>query len=70
MKKGTVKFYSVIQGIGFIKSDDGGPDVFVNQATLGNNGLDSLIDGQRVQYKLSKKNIQPTACRLCLMGNR
>lgn len=69
MNDGTVKFYSLIQGIGFIKSDDGGPDVFVSQATLGNCGLNSLNDGQRVRYKLSSKALQPTACELQLIGD-
>ena len=54
MSTGVVKFYSQLQGIGFIKSNDGGPDVFVNNKTLKTSGLNFLENGQKVQFDLSE----------------
>ncbi|MDB5238409.1 MAG: hypothetical protein JWM46_679 [Candidatus Kaiserbacteria bacterium] len=47
--EGTVKFYNRKKGFGFIKVV-GGKDVFVGVFSLGQSGLPSLSDGQRVRF--------------------
>ena len=50
MKKGTVKFYNVQKGFGFIEPDDGGKDVFVHATALERAGINTLIEGQKVSF--------------------
>lgn len=52
MKTGTVKWFNTIKGFGFIQPDNGGPDAFVHISALERAGLQSLNEGQRVQYDL------------------
>ncbi len=47
--EGTVKFFNVEKGFGFIKPDDGGRDVFISARTLERAGLSMLESNQRVR---------------------
>jgi CspA family cold shock protein len=50
MVTGTVKFYSLQKGFGFIQPDDGGKDVFVHATALERAGMRSLVEGQKVSF--------------------
>jgi CspA family cold shock protein len=50
MITGTVKFYSVQKGFGFIQPDDGGKDVFVHATALERAGMRNLVEGQKVSF--------------------
>ena len=50
MITGTVKFYNVQKGFGFIQPDDGGKDVFVHASALERAGMRHLVDGQKVSF--------------------
>ena len=54
MQSGIVKFYSDLQGIGFITPNSGGPEIFVNASALEKSGLSSLEKGQKVRFDLSE----------------
>jgi len=47
--EGTVKFFNVEKGFGFIKPDDGGRDVFISARTLERAGIGMLESNQRVR---------------------
>ena len=51
---GTVRFYSDLQGFGFITPNEGGPEILVNAKALENSGLLFLEDGQKVHFDLSE----------------
>jgi CspA family cold shock protein len=50
MPIGTVKFFNMQRGFGFIASDDGGADVFVHVTAVEQAGLTTLHEGQRVSF--------------------
>ena len=52
MFSGTVKWFNRKRGFGFIEPDSGGDDAFVHISAIKKAGLDTLIDGQRVEYEL------------------
>lgn len=51
MNKGTVKFYNVQKGFGFIQPENGGPDVFVHATALERSGMRMLNEGQKVAFE-------------------
>jgi CspA family cold shock protein len=50
MTAGTVKFYNVQKGFGFIEPEDGGKDVFVHATALERAGIAYLAEGQKVTF--------------------
>ncbi len=56
MTIGTVKFFNVSKGFGFIAPDDGGKDVFVHATAVEQAGMRSLVEGQKVSF-----DVQPDA---------
>ncbi len=52
MTTGTVKFFNVARGFGFIEPEDGSKDAFVHISAVERAGLTGLTDGQRVEYEL------------------
>jgi cold shock protein len=47
---GTVKFFNNEKGFGFIKPDNGGPDIFVHISAVQASGLSGLTDNQKVSF--------------------
>ncbi len=54
MASGTVKWFNTAKGFGFIQPDDGGSDVFVHISALNQAGMDSLNEGDKVDYELEQ----------------
>ncbi len=68
MATGTVKWFNATKGYGFIAPDDGGKDAFVHISAVERAGLQSLVEGQKVQFdlvsdrrsgKMSADNLKP-----------
>jgi CspA family cold shock protein len=62
MRNGTVKWFNETKGYGFIKPEDGTPDVFVHYSVIQSNGYKKLAEGQPVQFESQKgpKGMQAT----------
>jgi CspA family cold shock protein len=58
---GSVKWYNVEKGFGFVAQDRGGKDVFVHATTLGRSQLNELAEGQRVRMQISHGQKGPEA---------
>ena len=54
MASGTVKWFNTAKGFGFAQPDDGGSDVFIHISALNQAGLDSLDEGDKVDYELEQ----------------
>ena len=51
---GTVKWFNVDKGFGFIARDGGGKDAFVHISALAQSGLTALNEGERVTFGLAE----------------
>lgn len=47
---GTVKWFNIEKGYGFITPDDASPDVFVHHTAIAQTGFRRLDEGQKVRY--------------------
>ena len=52
MPTGTVKWFNPTKGYGFIAPEDGSKDVFVHINAVRSAGLDTLNEGQRVDFDI------------------
>ncbi len=52
MTTGTVKWFNLAKGFGFIEPEDGSKDAFVHISSVERAGLMTLNEGQKVSYEL------------------
>ena len=69
MNTGTVKWFNRTKGYGFITPDRGGPDAFVHISAVEQAGLETLNEGQKVEYELVRgRNGKSSAENLKVVG--
>ncbi|OEU16295.1 CSD-domain-containing protein [Fragilariopsis cylindrus CCMP1102] len=51
---GTVKWFDVKKGFGFIAPDDGTDDIFVHQTSIHSEGFRSLAEGEPVEFSTTE----------------
>ena len=64
MAAGTVKFFNTQKGFGFIRPDDGSPDVFVHVSAVQRAGMHSLVEGQKLSYDVVSERGKSAASNL------
>ena len=52
MPAGTVKWFNPVKGYGFIEPEEGGKDVFVHISAVQRAGLETLREGQKIQFEV------------------
>jgi CspA family cold shock protein len=64
MAQGTVKWFNDAKGYGFISQEDG-EDVFVHFSAIQAQGFKSLVEGDKVEFEVSKgpKGLQASNVR-------
>jgi cold shock protein len=63
---GTVKWFNETKGYGFIEQQSG-PDVFVHVNAISTSGLNTLLEGQKVQFTITQGKKGPQAESLALL---
>jgi CspA family cold shock protein len=66
MSIGTVKWFNVQKGYGFIQPQDASKDVFVHITALERAGIDQLREGQKVSFEIQQDRGKPSAVNLKL----
>jgi len=66
MATGTVKWFNLDKGFGFIQPQDSGKDVFVHITALQAAGISGLNDGQKVTYDVVTERGKQAAANLKL----
>jgi CspA family cold shock protein len=64
MATGTVKFFNIDRGYGFIQPSDGSTDVFVHISAVQRAGYSSLAEGQKVSFEVVTDRGTPAADKL------
>ena len=64
MATGTVKFFNMQKGYGFIQPSDGSKDVFVHISAVQRSGMQSLVEGQKVSFEVVPERGKPAAANL------
>jgi len=64
MTTGTVKFFNVTRGFGFISPEDGSKDVFVHISAVEQAGMSQLTEGQKVNFEVQPDARGPKAVNL------
>ena len=54
--QGTVKWFNETKGFGFIVPDNGGSDVFVHISAVQSSPLNTLNDGDKVEFSIKTGN--------------
>lgn len=69
-QQGTVKFFNLEKGYGFIKPADGGRDIFVHISAVEAAGLTALPEGAPILFEIEpdKKGKGPKAVNLQLQS--
>ena len=65
MARGTVKWFNLIKGYGFIQPQGGdGRDVFVHISAVERAGLSTLNEGQQLEYEIEENRGKTSAVNL------
>jgi len=67
MSTGTVKWFNLTKGYGFIQPDDGGNDVFIHVSELERAGIQKLLEGQKINYELASNKGKTSAVDIQLI---
>ena len=52
MALGTIKWFNATKGFGFIEPEEGGNDVFVHISAVKESGLETLDEGQKINFEM------------------
>lgn len=62
--KGKIKWFNPIKGFGFIEREDGEKDVFLHSSAVRQAGLDTVNEGDNVEFSIEEAQKGPSAINL------
>ena len=62
--KGKIKWFNPIKGFGFIEREDGEKDVFLHSSAVREAGLDTVNEGDNVEFSIEEAQKGPSAINL------
>ena len=62
--KGKIKWFNPIKGFGFIEREDGEKDVFLHSSAVRQAGLDTVNEGDSVEFIVEEAEKGPSATNL------
>jgi CspA family cold shock protein len=68
MKMGTVKWFNLQKGYGFIHPDDGTPNIHVDMSAVKSAGMSDLKEGQRVSFESQRDERTGSTSLVALEG--
>lgn len=68
MSTGTVKWFNATKGFGFIEPDEKGQDVFVHITSVRKSNLETLEEGDKVQYEIVEDRGKKSAGEITLIN--
>ena len=68
MAKGKIKWFDAKKGFGFISPDDGSKDAFLHVSALQAANIQSVNDGQAVEYELTEQRGKMAASNIKIQG--
>ena len=54
MTTGKIKWFNPAKGYGFIETDTGGKDVFLHVSALEEAGIDTLKEGEEIEFEIGE----------------
>ena len=54
MTKGKIKWFNPTKGYGFIENGTGGKDVFLHVSALEKAGIDTLKEGEEIEFEIGE----------------
>ena len=54
MTTGKIKWFNPTKGYGFIENDTGGKDVFLHVSALEKAGIDTLKEGEEIEFEIGE----------------
>ena len=64
MSTGTVKWFNAQKGYGFIQPEGGSKDVFVHISAVERSGMNTLREGQKLNFDIEQDRGKESACNL------
>ncbi|MHC4871946.1 MAG: cold-shock protein [Planctomycetota bacterium] len=67
MATGTVKWFNIKKGFGFISPDEGGDDLFVHASEVNSDGFATLDEGAKVNFEIGEGKKGPCATNVSVV---